>query len=93
MSVSESQTRIVVQVQSNASRNEVMGCADGVWKVKVSAPPVEGKANKKLIEFLSDCLGVSKSRISIVKGETSRNKVVAIEGLDGEEVRKRLFPV
>lgn len=88
----ESQTRIMVQVISSASRNQVVGLVNDILKVKIAAPPVEGKANKKLIEFLSDCLGISKSRLNIAKGETSRKKVVVIEGLDGEEVRKRLSP-
>ena len=85
-----SQTRITVQVQPYASRNEVAGFIDSVLKVRIAAPPVEGKANKKLIEFLSECLGVSKSRLSIVKGETGRKKVIAVEGLGWEEVMKRL---
>jgi uncharacterized protein len=85
-----SQTKITVQVQPRASRNEVAGFIDGVLKVKIAAPPVEGKANKKLVEFLSECLGVSKSRLNIVKGEKGRNKVIAIEGLGWEEVVKRL---
>lgn len=81
---------ISVRVQPRASRNEVTGQENGVWKIRIMAPPVEGKANKKLIEFMSERLGVSKSRIEIVKGETGRNKVVAIEGLERGEVSKRL---
>lgn len=90
--MTESQTRIMVQVLPSASHNQVVGLVNDILKVKIAAPPVEGKANKKLIEFLSDCLGISKSRLTIVKGDASRKKIVAIEGLDGEEVRKRLSP-
>ena len=81
---------ISVWVYPNAKRNEVAGFSDGVWQVMVSAPPVKGKANKELMTFLSKVLGVGKSRLSIVKGDTSRSKVVAIDGLTEEEVMKRL---
>lgn len=89
MSAPVNRTKITVQVHTNARRNEVVGFTEGVLMVKIAAPPVAGKANKKLVEFLSECLGVSKSRLSIVKGVTGRNKIIAIEGLDREEVVKR----
>jgi uncharacterized protein (TIGR00251 family) len=79
-----------VKVTPNASRNEITGFTDGVLQVKVAAPPVKGKANKELTAFLSRTLGVSKSSISIVKGHTSRNKVIIIDGLSREEIMKRL---
>ena len=81
---------INVQVQPNARRNEVMGCEDGVWRVKVAAPPVKGKANRELVGFLSKLLGVSKGSITIVKGATSRRKLISIEGLSQEKVLRRL---
>jgi len=51
---------------------------DGTLKVKLTAPPVDGEANKKLIELLSKEFGVAKSKVKIVKGEASRRKVVEI---------------
>jgi uncharacterized protein (TIGR00251 family) len=81
---------LIVKVTPNASHNEITGFTDGVLQVKVAAPPVKGKANKELTDFLSRTLGVSKSSISIVKGHTSHNKVIAIEGLSREEIMKRL---
>jgi len=83
---------ISVRVHPNAARNEVVGVTDGVWQVRVSAPPVKGKANKELITFLSRLLGVGKSRIDIIRGHTTRNKVIAISGLSQEDIVKRLFP-
>ena len=65
--------------------------AGGVLLVKVSAPPVKGKANKELIAFLSGGLGVGKERLSIVRGYISRNKIIAVEGLTQEEILKRLL--
>ena len=63
---------------------------EGVWQVRVAAPPVKGKANKELIAFLSQLLDVSKSAITVLKGHTTRHKVVAIVGLSQAEVMKRL---
>lgn len=84
-------TEISVRVHPNAARNEVTGVTDGIYQVKVSAPPVKGKANKELIAFLSRLSGVSKSRIDIIKGHTTRNKLIAIDGLSQEDIMKRLL--
>jgi len=77
-----------VKVTPNASRNEIIGLAEGVLQVKIAAPPTKGKANKELTAFLSQALGVKKSSLSIVKGQTSRNKVIAIEGLSRDDIIK-----
>ncbi len=81
---------ISVRVQPNAKKSELVGFSDGVWQVRVSVPPVKGKANAALIALLSEVLGVGKSCLHIVKGLTSRNKVIAIDGLGEAEVTKRL---
>ena len=83
---------ILVRVHPNAARNKVVGVTDGVWQVRVSAPPVKGKANKELITFLSGILGVGKSQIDIIRGHTTRNKVIAVSGLSQEDIMKRLSP-
>ena len=87
---SKNETRITVRVQPGAHRNEIADFVDGVLLVKVAAPPVKDKANKELIAFLSRALGIDKSNLNILKGHTSRNKIIAIEGLSLEEVIKRL---
>ena len=92
MPVSESEARIAVRVYPNAARNEVVGLINEVLQVKVSAPPVKGKANKELIAFLSGAIGISKSRVGIIKGHTARNKVITIQGLSREDVMRRLLP-
>ena len=81
---------ISVRVHPNARKSELVGFSDSVWQVKVSAPPVKGKANAALIALLSEVLGVGKRQLSIVKGHTSRNKVIAVDGLGEAEVTKRL---
>jgi len=82
-------TRIQIQIHPSAKKNEVLRFQDGVWYLKIAAPPVEGKANKELIEFLSEILGVSKSRITIDKGITSRRKLIVVEGMTDAEVTKQ----
>ena len=82
-----------MRVQPGASKDEVVGFQDGVLRVKVAAPPVRGRANAALLALLAELLGVSKSRLSIVRGEASRTKVIAIEGLGQEEMEGRVEKV
>ena len=77
--VEEDQARIVVQVQPNARQNEVLRFRDGVLHVRVAAPPIKGKANQELVKFLSHILGISKSKMIIEKGITSKRKVIGID--------------
>jgi uncharacterized protein (TIGR00251 family) len=79
-----------VKVHPGARRNEITGFSGGVLQVKIAAPPEKGKANQELTDFLSRILDVKKSSIAIIKGETGRNKLIAIEGLDLDEIIKRL---
>ena len=83
-------TKLIIQVHSKAARNSVIRYENGVWHLKIAAPPVEGKANKALIEFLSDSLDIGKTFLSIDKGETSHRKIVLVEGLTEEQVVDRL---
>ena len=82
--------RLTIKVTPNAGHNEVTGYKEGVWQIKIGAAPDKGKANKELIDFLAEKLGIRKSAIEIIKGQTSRNKVITVEGLGGEEIAKRL---
>lgn len=83
-------TLISIRVHPGAKKSEITGFSGEMWQAKVAAPPVKGKANAELIALLSQILGVSKSDISIVRGNTSRSKVIAVSGLSEEEVRRRL---
>lgn len=82
--------RISVQVQPNSKKNEIVKFEDSVLKVKISAPPVEGKANKELIGFISDLLKISKGSITVEKGLKSKRKGIVVEGLTQDEVSSRL---
>ena len=83
---------ISVRVHPGARKNEVLSFSSGGLEVKVAALPEKGKANKELIDFLSELLGVSKSRLTILGGQTSRSKLAAIDGLSQEGVLERLQP-
>ena len=82
--------KISVQVHPNANRSQITGFERGIWQIKVAAPPVKGRANQELIVFLSQALQVGKSAVGVVKGYTSRHKTVTIDGLNQEEVARRL---
>ena len=86
----EEVTRIVVQVQPKAAQNRVLGFRDGVWHIRVAAPPVEGKANQELLKFLGDVLGIAKSNLTLEKGAASKRKVVAATRLTQDQVVTRL---
>ena len=86
----EEQATIVVQVQPNASQNKVVRFANDIWYLRIVAPPVKGKANQELNKFLSDILGINKSNLTIVKGMTSKRKLVAIKGLLQDQVTSQL---
>ena len=90
--MSSAKVEISLRVRPNAARSQVLGFTDGILRVKVAAPPVKGKANKELIAFLSQLLGIGKSSLAILKGHASRNKVITIDGLRQEDIMKRLSP-
>lgn len=83
---------IRVHVAPRASASRVLGLYDGAWKVALTAPPVEGAANKALVEFLAKALGVPKRSVVLVSGRASRNKIVEIAGISDEDVYRRLMP-
>lgn len=72
---------IDVRVVPRASRSEIIGFENDVLKVRISAPPVDGAANAELIKLLAKRFGVAKSEVSIVGGETSKNKRIKINNV------------
>lgn len=81
---------IRLHVQPRAKRPEIAGVHNGALKVKVTAPPVNDAANRAVIECLAARLGVSQSRISILSGAKSREKVLLIQNISLEELHKKL---
>ena len=76
-----------VQVQPGARREGVLGVHDGALKVAVAARPERGKANRALVELLAGLFGVSRSQVTILKGEHRRRKVVRVAGGDSRVLR------
>ena len=88
--VESGQARFVLRVRPNAKQNQLLGFKEGVLHLRIAAPPREGKANDALIKFLSERLGVSKSRLSIEKGLTGKTKTITIQGLSQSGAMRQL---
>ncbi|MDQ5824017.1 MAG: DUF167 domain-containing protein [Chloroflexota bacterium] len=76
---------IKVFVAPRSSANKLVGEHNGAIKIALTAPPVEGAANKALVEFMAKLLGVPRSSVSLVSGETSRQKMVRVLGVSVEQ--------
>jgi uncharacterized protein len=81
---------IAVRVQPRAARDEIAGERAGVLVVRLTAPPVEGRANEALCRLLARRLGVGRTRVSVVRGRSARDKVVRVEGLTRAELTRAL---
>jgi len=87
----EGHVRFAVHVQPRAGRNEISGVHGRAIKVRLTAPPVEGAANQALIELLSRRLGVPKSSIRILRGQSSRRKAIEVQGITAAALRAIVF--
>ena len=83
-------TTIDVKVLPRSSKNEIVGQKDGVYKIKLTAPAIEGKANKALLKLLAKKLDLPKREISIISGERSRMKSIRINHLTFEQAKELL---
>jgi uncharacterized protein (TIGR00251 family) len=81
-----------VKVQPGASRNEVVGEMDGMLKLRIAAPPVDGKANQECRKFLAALLKVSPGSVDITSGAGSRAKTIVVHNITAEYARKHLNP-
>ena len=82
--------KIRVRVTPRASKNMVVGVRGRNLAIKLTSPPVEGRANKDLIKYIAKKLGVASSSVSIIKGETSRDKTLYVLGLDSSTALTKL---
>jgi uncharacterized protein (TIGR00251 family) len=83
-------TVIVVKVVPRAAQDEIVGWLEGVLRVRVKAPPQDGRANRALEELLATSLGLKKNAVTVIAGAAAARKRVAIEGLVREEIVQRL---
>lgn len=79
---------LTIHVVPRASKSELIGEHDGALRVRIAAPPIDGAANAELIKLLATKFGVSKSRIEILNGQTSKTKRVKIAGLKSDAARQ-----
>jgi uncharacterized protein (TIGR00251 family) len=93
--VQEDGSGVVVQilVQPRASRSKVVGIHDGAFKIQLTSAPVDGAANKDLIGMLAKKIGVAKSDIEILSGQTGRRKRIRIHGATRAQVEEALLQV
>jgi len=82
-----------VRVQPRARKNAITAVAGDALKLALTAPPVEGKANQSCIEFLAEFLNVPRASVTIIAGQSSRNKVVRVAGRTAAQVEERLRAV
>ncbi len=85
-----SSSTLSVRVVPRSAKEGVAGFEDGVVRIRLNAPPVEGRANESLVRFLANILGVPKSRITLVAGEKGRRKVVRVDGVTREDLMAAL---
>ena len=81
---------LAVRVQPGARKNQVVGYSEGLLRVKIAAPPVEGKANEGLVDYLAELLQIKPRQISVIKGAKSRQKLINVDGLEQSELAARL---
>jgi uncharacterized protein (TIGR00251 family) len=79
-----------IHLLPRASRDEIVGLHGDALKVRITAPPLEGKANKALKRFIAKKLNLSSSQVAIIAGERSREKILKISGVTQEDVEKAL---
>ena len=84
---------IGLHIQPKASRTKVVGIHDQRVKIAVASPPVDGKANKAVEKFLARLLGVPALDVTVVSGLQSRQKQVAVGGLDEKQMREQMEPL
>jgi hypothetical protein len=87
---SPSGATFAVRVHPRAKKNAITGEVGDALKVSLTAPPVDGKANEACVEFFAKLLKVPRSSVTIAAGQTSRNKVICVAGLNADEIRRRL---
>ncbi len=83
---------LTVKVVPNSSRNSIDVDSGGRIIVRLTASPIEGKANKELVKFIAKRLGTSQSAVTIIQGKSSKEKILLLQGTDKESVLEKIKP-
>ena len=81
---------IKIKIVPSSSKNKIVGVYNKALKITITAPPVEGKANKKCIAYLAKYFDVAKSKIEIISGQTSKNKLIKIYDISQKEILEKI---
>ena len=84
------EARIAVRLRPRGHADELIGIVDGVLQARVSAPPVDGRANRALCGLIAKRAGVAPSRVSVLRGEKARDKLVRVEGIERDALLRSL---
>jgi uncharacterized protein (TIGR00251 family) len=84
------EARIDVRLRPRGHADQLLGIEDGVLQARVSARPVDGRANRALCRLIAKRVGVAPSRVSVVRGEKSREKLIRVEGVEQEALQAAL---
>ncbi len=90
VTTSQVSTIVTVRVLPRSHRDEICGVVDGILRLRVSVPPVDGKANARCIALLSKKLGIPTLTVQIIRGERSRVKILRIQGMSESEIFRKL---
>ncbi len=88
--MAEKKATVEIHLQPGAKSDEIVSFRDGVLWVRVTAPPLKGQANRALLALMAQALVVPKNALALIRGYTSRHKVLAVQGLSPGELKERL---
>ncbi|MBK5220257.1 MAG: DUF167 domain-containing protein [Thermoleophilia bacterium] len=84
------EARITVRLICRSSHNQLLGVDDDVLRARVTAPPIDGAANRALCRLIAKRIGIAPSKVEVVRGGKSREKTVSVAGLDKAELERAL---
>ena len=87
--ITENNTGVILDIHASprAARNQIQGLHGDALKVRLQAPPVDGKANETLVEYIAEVLDIPRRQIALISGETNRHKRLAVRGISARAVR------
>ncbi len=88
--MSEASTRLRLRVSPGAARAGIVGRHGNAWKVRVTAPPEDGRANEAVLRLLADALSLPRKALTLVSGHTARDKIVVLDGVGPAQIERRL---